>query len=63
MKLKEEDKKLLKELCDEYKVQYAKVLQLLETVREYEFKDRRTGIYDALKEIIKSDMSGVSHEV
>ena len=63
MKLKGEDKKLLKELCDEQKIQYEKVLRLLETVLEYEFRDRRTGIYDALKEIIKVDMSGVSHEV
>ncbi|MBD3339594.1 MAG: hypothetical protein GF353_10820 [Candidatus Lokiarchaeota archaeon] len=63
MKLKEEDKKILRELCDEYKIRYEKVVRLLETVREYEFKDRRTGIYDALKEIIKSDMTGVSHEV
>jgi len=26
-----------------------KVLKLLETVYEYEFKDRRTGVYDALR--------------
>jgi exonuclease III len=25
-------------------------------VKEYEFKDRRTGIYDALREIIKGDL-------
>jgi hypothetical protein len=63
MKLKDEDKKMLKELCDEHKIQSAKVLRLLETVQEYEFKDRRIGIYDALKDIIKLDMSGVGYEV
>jgi hypothetical protein len=31
-----------------------KVLKLLEAVRDYEFKDRRTGVYDALREILKS---------
>ncbi len=30
-----------------------KVLKLLETVREYEFKERRHGVYDALREILK----------
>ncbi|MGA7146255.1 MAG: hypothetical protein WBY47_17275 [Desulfobacterales bacterium] len=28
--------------------------QLLESVYEYEFKERRTGVYDALREILKS---------
>jgi hypothetical protein len=55
MKLSEEDKSLLRELCDQQKVSYDKVLKLLNTVKEYEFKDRRTGIYDALREIIKGD--------
>jgi len=54
MKLSEEDKRMLRELCDQQKVNYDKVLKLLDTVKEYEFKDRRTGIYDALREIIKS---------
>lgn len=63
MKLKEEDKKLLRELCEEHEIKYEKVVRLLDTVREYEFKERRAGIYDALKDIIKSDMSGVNHEV
>ena len=31
-----------------------KVLKLLDTVRDYEFKERRTGVYDALREILKS---------
>ncbi|MFW5758522.1 MAG: DNA modification system-associated small protein [Bacteroidota bacterium] len=56
MKLKDEDKQLLKELCNQYNVSYEKMLRLLETTMEFEFKDRRTGIYDALSDIIKSDM-------
>jgi hypothetical protein len=56
MKLSEEDKRMLRQLCDEQKVSYDKVLKLLDTVKEYEFKDRRTGIYDALREIIKGDL-------
>lgn len=56
MKLKEEDKELLKELCRQFQVSDEKVLKLIETIKEYEFKDRRTGVYDALTEIIKSDL-------
>jgi hypothetical protein len=56
MKLKQEDKELLRELCNQYQVSYEKMLKLLDTVKEFEFKDRRTGIYDAITEIIKSDL-------
>lgn len=56
MKLKEEDKQLLKELCREHNISYEKILKLLATSREFEFKERRAGIYDALAEIIKSDL-------
>ena len=54
MNLSREDKRLLEELCKQHGVDQLKVLKLLETVREYEFKDRRTGVYDALREILKS---------
>lgn len=47
---------MLKELCRQYQVSDVKVLRLLETIREYEFKDRRTGVYEALTEIIKSEL-------
>ncbi len=60
MKLKEEDKQLLKELCIQYNVSYEKMLKLLDTTKEYEFKERRSGIYDALSEIIKSDLKSGS---
>lgn len=56
MKLNEEDKGLLKELCAQYHVSFEKVIKMLDTVKEFEFKDRRTGIYDVLSEIIKSDL-------
>lgn len=57
------DKELLLELCEQYNVSFSKVEKLLATVKEYQFKDRRTGVYEALKEIIKSDIKSASHEV
>ena len=54
MNLSTEDKQLLDELCSQHGVSPAKVLKLLEAVREYEFRDRRTGVYDVLREILKS---------
>ena len=54
MNLSDEDKQLLTELCGQNGVNRDKVLNLLETVYEYEFKERRTGVYDALREILKS---------
>ena len=54
MKLSEEDQQLLDELCRQNSVSRAKVRKLLETVYDYEFKERRTGVYDALREILKS---------
>jgi len=57
MNLSGEDKRLLEELCGQHGMSYQKVLKLLEAVYEYEFKDRRTGVYDALREILKSKHS------
>jgi hypothetical protein len=54
MNLTTEDQHLLEELCQQHKVSFDKVIKLLDTFREYEFKERRTGVYDALKEIIKA---------
>ena len=54
MKLSEEDRQLLDELCRQNNVNLAKVCKLLEAVYDYEFKERRTGVYDALREILKS---------
>jgi hypothetical protein len=54
MKLPEEDQQLLGELCRQNNVNLDKVRRLLETVYDYEFKERRTGVYDALREILKS---------
>jgi hypothetical protein len=56
MNLCDDDKQLLKELCEQHSVSHTKVLRLLETVQEYEFKDRRTGVYDALRDILKADV-------
>jgi hypothetical protein len=57
MKLSIEDQQLLDELCVQNGVSRVKVLKLLETVYDYEFKERRTGVYDALREILKSSPS------
>ena len=57
MKLSIEDKRLLQELCEQNNVSQEKLLKLLEVVQEYEFRDRRTGIYDALRDVLKSKPS------
>ena len=57
------DKELLQELCTQYNVGYDKIEKLLATVKDYQFKDNRRGVYDALKEIIKSDLKKISDEV
>jgi len=59
MKLSAEDQQLLDELCREHGVRTDKVLKLLDTVRDYEFKERRTGVYDALRDILKSKQEDV----
>ena len=57
MNLSPEDSRLLAELCEQHNVSADKVLKLLSAVRDYEFRDRRTGVYDALREILKSKPS------
>lgn len=54
MKMTTEDKRLLDELCQQHGVNVDKLVKLLDAVRDYEFKDRRTDVYDALREILKS---------
>lgn len=51
------DKELLEELCKQYQVSFDKICKLLDTIKEYQFRDRRSGIYDALRGIIKSDLN------
>lgn len=50
------DNALLQQLCAQYDVKLEKVNQLLEIIKDYQFRDRRNGVYEALKEIIKSDI-------
>ena len=57
MKLSQEDQQLLDELCQQNNVSRTKVRKLLKTVYDYEFKERRTGVYDALREILKTPQS------
>jgi hypothetical protein len=54
MNLPPEDQQLLEELCQQQGVSAIKVVQLLKTVREYELKDRRTGIYAALRDVLNT---------
>jgi hypothetical protein len=64
MKLSNEDKVLLNELCLQNQVSFEKVIKLLDIVQDYEFKERRLGIYDALRDIVKSvPAMGNSYEV
>lgn len=63
MNLSIEDQKLLQELCGQNNVNPEKVLKLLEVIQEYEFKDRRTGVYDALREILKSKPTKNKEEI
>ncbi len=58
MNLTSEDRRLLEELCQQHGVSADKVLKMLDTVHDYEFKERRTGVYDALREILKSKSGG-----
>jgi hypothetical protein len=54
MNLPLDDQQLLEELCRQHGVSAVKVLQLLKTVREYEFKDRRVGVHAALRDILNA---------
>ena len=56
------DQKLLEELCKQYDVSFEKVNTLLETIQEYQFKDRRVGVYEALKNIIQSDLKNTEEQ-
>jgi len=53
MRINNDDQNTLAQLCNEYGVGFDKLLKLLSTVQDYELKDKRFGIYDALEEIIK----------
>ncbi len=54
MQLSIEDQRLLEDLCRQNGVSYKKVQELLAIEQSFEFKERRTGIYEALKEVLKA---------
>ena len=62
MNLTTEDERLLEELCEQHGVSASKVQQLLVAIQDFEFKDRRTGVYDALREILKAETPPLSHD-
>jgi len=53
MRINNDDQNILQNLCREYGVEINKILKLLSTVQKYELKDKRSGVYDTLEEIIK----------
>ena len=53
MRINNDDQNILQNLCREYGVEIKKILKLLSTVQEYALKDKRSGVYDTLEEIIK----------
>ncbi len=61
--MKQRNNQLLKDLCAEHNISYEKVEKLLQTVKEYQFRERRTGVFDALKEIVKYDLKPREDEI
>ena len=57
MNLTENEKQILKELCEQHKINFEKAVMLIEKEKEFELKGRRTGVYDALKDILKTDIN------
>lgn len=55
MKLSETDYKLLKQLCDDNNVSCDKVIKLLDIVYQNEFKNRRFGVQEELKNILRAE--------
>jgi hypothetical protein len=53
MRINQEDKILLGRLCSEYGIEVDKIINLLGTIQNYELKEKRHGVYDAIEEIIK----------
>jgi hypothetical protein len=49
-----EDQRLLEDLCRQNGISYKKVQELLAVEQGFEFKERRTGIYEGLKEVLKT---------
>lgn len=56
MKIQKNDRELLEQLCQKYNLSTEKVLRLLKVIKEYEYRDKRIGIYESLKEIINTNV-------
>lgn len=52
MELSCEDKRMLEEICLQQGINPELVLTLLEIESEFEFREKRTGIYNALREVL-----------
>lgn len=53
MQMSEEEKEILSKLCDEYNVSFEKAKKLIEIEKKFEPMERRIGIYDDLKQVIR----------
>jgi transcriptional regulator with XRE-family HTH domain len=54
MKRSEKGPRRLAERCEQQGLSTERVLRMLGTVQDYESKERRAGVYDALRDIITS---------
>jgi len=52
------DKELLMDLCRKHGVNPAVVEELFKIEREYQFRDRRHGVYERLRECIRTSIKG-----
>ncbi len=59
MNLSTNDKKLLEDLCQSAGLDSIKIIKLLKVESDFEFRERRTGIYEILREIINSSNSKI----
>jgi hypothetical protein len=51
------DRELLAGLCTKHGVKIEVVEELLKVEKEYQFRDRRHGIYDRLREAVQASIS------
>ena len=63
MNLTPEDERLLEDACGKHGVSPRKIVEMLRTIRDFELKERRRGMFDKLEEILRrKDRSGTAGE-
>ena len=53
--LAENDQKILSDICQKSNVSVEEILQMLRIEKDYQFKERRYGIYEKLEKVLKDD--------